>query len=69
MSSIIGGGSSTPAPVARTPIEVQTTKTQDMAQDVQASKKKKKPGISSLIETTSAGLGTKAPTYKPTLIS
>ena len=48
---------------------LQTTKTQDMAQDVQAAKKKKKPGQSSLIETTSMGLGGDAPTYKPTLLS
>jgi hypothetical protein len=48
---------------------LQTTKTQDIAQDVQAAKKKKKPGQSSLIETTSMGLGGDAPTYKPTLLS
>jgi len=54
--------------MTKTP-EVQTTKTQDMAQDVQAAKKKKKPGQSSLIETTSMGLGGDAPTYKPTLLS
>ena len=41
MSGIIGGRN--PAPVKMTPT-VQTTKTQDMAQDVQAAKKKKKPG-------------------------
>jgi hypothetical protein len=49
--------------------DLQTTKTQDIAQDVQAAKKKKKPGQSSLIETTSMGLGGDAPTYKPTLLS
>jgi len=68
MSGIIGGRR--PKPVAMTAIkELQTTKTQDMAQDVQAAKKKKKPGQSSLIETTSMGLGGDAPTYKPTLLS
>ena len=68
MSGIIGGRG--PKPVAMTAIkELQTTKTQDMAQDVQAAKKKKKPGQSSLIETTSMGLGGDAPTYKPTLLS
>ena len=67
MSGIIGGGRN-PAPVKMTPT-VQTTKTQDMAQDVQAAKKKKKPGQSSLIETTSMGLGGDAPTYKPPLLS
>ena len=68
MSGIIGGRKS--APVEMTKIkELQTTKTQDMAQDVQAAKKKKKPGQSSLIETTSMGLGGDAPTYKPTLLS
>ena len=68
MSGIIGGRKPK-APVAMTPTEVQTTKTQDMAQDVQAAKKKKKPGQSSLIKTTSMGLGGDAPTYKPTLLS
>lgn len=67
MSGIIGGRK--PAPVKMTPTEVQTTKTQDIAQDVQAAKKKKKPGQSSLIETTSMGLGGDAPTYKPTLLN
>jgi len=68
MSGIIGGRK--PKPVAMTAIkELQTTKTQDIAQDVQADKKKKKPGQSSLIETTSMGLGGDAPTYKPTLLS
>jgi hypothetical protein len=68
MSGIIGGRKPK-APVKMTPTEVQTTKTQDIAQDVQAAKKKKKPGQSSLIETTSMGLGGDAPTYKPTLLS
>jgi len=58
-----------PAPVAMTPMGVQTTTTQDIAQDVQANKKKNKPGQSSLIETTSAGLGGDAPTYQSTLLS
>jgi len=68
MSGIIGGRKPKPVEMTKTP-EVQTTKTQDMAQDVQAAKKKKKPGQSSLIETTSMGLGGDAPTYKPTLLS
>jgi len=66
MSGIIGGRK--PAPVKMTPT-VQTTKTQDMAQDVQAAKKKKNLGQSSLIKKTSMGLGGDAPTYKPTLLS
>ncbi len=67
MSGIIGGRK--PKMVEMTKTALQTTKTQDMAQDVQAAKKKKKPGQSSLIETTSMGLGGDAPTYKPTLLS
>ena len=67
MSAIIG---KKPKPVALTAIKgLQTTTTQDIAQDVQEAKKKKKPGQSSLIETTSAGLGGDAPTYEPTLLS
>ena len=59
-----------PVPVPMTTMKgLQTTTTQDIAQDVQAKKKKKKPGQSSLIETTSAGLGGDAPTYEPTLLS
>tara|TARA_R110001632_G_scaffold29303_2_gene77887 strand:+ start:1379 stop:1585 length:207 start_codon:yes stop_codon:yes gene_type:complete len=68
MSGIIGGRA--PSTNVMTKVkDLQTTKTQDMAQDVQAAKKKKKPGQSSLIETTSMGLGGDAPTYKPTLLS
>jgi len=67
MSAIIG---KKPKPVAMTAMKgLQTTTTQDIAQDVQAKKKKKKPGQSSLIETTSAGLGGDAPTYQSTLLS
>ena len=67
MSGIIGGKKR--APVAMTPVGLQTTATQDIAQDVQKAKRKKKPGQSSLIETTSMGLGGDAPTYKSTLLS
>jgi len=59
-----------PTPVPMTTIKgIQTTSTEGIDQKIMARKKKKKPGLSSLIETTAAGLGGDAPTYEPTLLS